>query len=279
VDSADEPDSARVADGNDPDRPPADGGSDAAADGPADSGGCVDDNACTGGSSCIDGACTALPGLALHWKLDETSGTQAGDSSGNNLHGTYGGSSGMPASSSSVPILRFPDPASRSFVASNRHEVRLSPLPAILQKSNEVTLSAWFRGTQVTDVSGYANIVSVGDGYVLYVGRTQLGFIKRLVNRNYVFCTYATSAHLDGSWHHLAGETSTAGMRFYFDGNEACFTAQGGAITYTTSPLLLVGRDPDPMYGWYLDGHVDDVRVYTRVLSSAEIMKLAGGWR
>jgi hypothetical protein len=247
--------------------------------GPSDAGGCASDSDCETGSSCIAQVCDRLPDLALHWKLDETTGTQAQDDSGSGYHGTYAGVSAIPASSPSVPVLQFPDPASRSFVAASRQEVRLSSLPALLRRDNDVTLTAWFRGTEITDRSGYADIVSVGDGYILYIGRSTLGFIKRLVNRNYVFCSFSTTGHLDGRWHHLAGFTSAAGMRFFLDGTERCFVAQGGPVTYASSPVVLVGHDPDPSYGWYLDGNVDDVRVYTRVLSAAEILKLAAGGR
>ncbi len=253
-----------------PDAPPADSAPDS---------GCTSESQCTGGYSCIDNLCAALPGLALHWKLDETSGTRADDASGNGFHGTYGGSTGSPASSSSAPVLQYPNPASRTFVGSNRQEVRLGSLPAVLQRDNDVTLSAWFRATQVTDSMGYADVVSVGDGYILYVGRMNLGFIKRLVGRNYVFCSLSTTAHLDGRWHHMAGVTDSSGMKFFLDGTERCFVAQGGSITYAAAPVVLVGHDPDPAYGWYFDGNIDDVRAYTRVLSVAEIGKLAAGGR
>jgi hypothetical protein len=295
--SADQP----IADGAPPDQPIADGAPpdqpipDAAppdqpadlvpVDRPADvatdaAGSCSNETQCGMGYSCIAQMCAALPDRALHWKLDETSGSQAADDSGNALHGTYGGATGMPASTTTAPTLQFANPGSRSFVAANRQEVRMASLPMTLRRTNDVTASAWVRATSVTDTSGYAGIVNLGDGYGLYIGRDSLGMFKRQVDRDYVFCQLrTTTSHLDGRWHHLAGTASTSGMRFFLDGTERCSNSVGGTIEYAATPVVLVGHDPDPAYGWYFEGEIDDVRAYTRVLSSAEITKLSSGGR
>jgi Concanavalin A-like lectin/glucanases superfamily len=242
-------------------------------------GSCSSEGDCGMGYSCIDQMCTAVPGLALHWKLDETSGSQAADDSGNAFQGTYGGATGIPAPVTAAPTLQFPNPGSRSFVGSSRQEVRLASLPMTLRRSNDVTVSAWVRASRVTDSSGYANIISVGDGYGLYIGRDSLGMFKRRVNRDYVFCQLGTTSHLDGQWHHLAGSTSTSGMRFFLDGTQRCSNSVGSTIEYAGTPVVLVGRDPDPAYGWYFEGEIDDARAYTRALSTAEIAKLGAGGR
>jgi hypothetical protein len=40
---------------------------------------------------------------------------------------------------------------------------------------------------------------------------------------------------------------------------------------------LLVGRYADPEGGYYFEGNLDDVRLYTRALGPAEIAALARG--
>jgi hypothetical protein len=142
--------------------------------------------------------------------------------------------------------------------------------------ANGVTLSAWFHSTTI-DRNGFSELVSVGDGYVLIMGDTQIGIMKRTAGTNYPWCPYATTAHLDGRWHHLAGVASDTGLKTYLDGVERCSNNNGAALAYSGTAELLVGRDPDPAYGYYFDGNIDDVRVYTRVLTPAEIGVLAGG--
>jgi hypothetical protein len=254
---------------------------DTAPDRPFDaSGSCGSEGDCAMGLSCIDRVCAPLPGLALHWRLDETSGSRASDDTANGLHGTFGGAGSTPASTTAAPPLQFPNPASRSFVSLSGHEVRLGSLPLQLRRSNDVTITAWFRASRVTDSEGYAIILTVGDGYVLYIGETEVGFIKRLAGVDYVYCRLQnTSSHLDDEWHHLAGLTSTSGMKFFLDGMERDCPDGTGSITYSATPVVLVGRDPDINYGWFFDGEIDDVRVYTRVLSPAEVARLSAGAR
>jgi hypothetical protein len=260
--------------------PPApDAAPDLAADAAPDTGGCTTENQCDPGFSCINQMCAPLPGLVLQWKLDETSGTVASDTSGSGFDGTYGGATGMPATASSVPAMQFPDPGSRQFTGSSRHEVRLANMDTSLRRTNDITISAWFRTTQITDSNGYAEIFSLGDGCILYIGRNEVGFFKRVAPGDYRDSTASMTGHLDGRWHHLAGVTTTAAMTLYFDGKPAVTVAQGGSVTYPSSPAVLVGRDFDPMYGWYFDGFIDDVRAYDRALSATEITKLAAGGR
>jgi hypothetical protein len=270
ADSADPADSASPVDAGPPDGAPADA-----------AGSCSSHAHCQDGLSCIAQTCAPLPALVLHWTLDETSGSVAEDASGNGLQGTYGGESGMPATSTAAPTLQFADPGSRSFVAASRHEVRIGSLPAVLRRTSDVTLSAWFRTGAITHSSGYGSLASVGDGYSLYVGRERVGFIKRTANRDYHDCSIAMTGHLDDRWHHLLGYVGSTGMKFFIDGVERCTNPNTEAIAYSSSPapVVLVGRDPDANYGWYYDGEIDDVRVYSRVLTSAEIARLAAGAR
>ena len=93
---------------------------------------CSSSAACRAGYSCVASRCV-LSGLLLYWALDEASGAQASDSSGNGFHGTGVGTSGIPAPSSSVPTLRFADPRSRAFSKDGRHAIELKPMPSSLK--------------------------------------------------------------------------------------------------------------------------------------------------
>jgi hypothetical protein len=217
-------------------------------------------------------------GTALYWKLDEESGSVAADSSGNAFHGTFGGSNGIPASSTSVADLQFPNPRSRQFTASSRHQVRLAPMPAEIRPSSALTISAWFRATSI-DVGGYSEIVNGGNGYVIYLSRSEVTFTKQInaSTQAGAYCTISTSRALDGQWHHVAAVNDLTGMRLYFDGPVACTNNRTEPIVYNAGPEFLVGRDNVASEDWYWNGHIDEVRVYTHVLSAAEIASLAAG--
>jgi hypothetical protein len=239
---------------------------------------CSSNGECQMGFSCNAGACVASAGRpVLHWSFDEPDGTTANDQSGNGFHGVYGGPTSIPAPSTEVPTVQFPDPRSRAFVANSRHMVRLAPLPGALKVATGATVSAWFRTTRISDTDGYSEIASVGDGYIIIMSRTHLGFMKRVAGPAYDWCPMATSRHLDGRWHHVAGVVSATSLKTYLDGVEGCSKNTSAPLTYSNTPELVVGRDPDPRYGYYFDGAIDDVRIYTRVLPFSEISALAAG--
>jgi hypothetical protein len=211
----------------------------------------------------------------LHWRLDEESGATAADASGNMLHGTYTGSSGTPAPAEMVPAVMFADPRSRAFSMSNRQAIQLAPLPAVLKPANNLTVSVWFRATQVD--SGGSELVSGGNQYLLRIGSDTIRFSRRVVGgTGSVQCEVSSTAHLDGKWHHLVGVQSPQGMKLYVDGAERCTNTRGEDIRYDGGPDLWVGRHPDSS-SYDFDGNLDDLRIYTRALSADEILRLSQG--
>ena len=54
----------------------------------------------------------------------------------------------------------------------------------------------------------------------------------------------------------------------YVNGVQVASKAASGAIQASTSPLWIGGNQP---YGEYFQGLIDDVRVYNRALTQAEI--------
>ena len=235
---------------------------------------------CPAGFGCPAGTCALTGGLVLHWRLDEASGSAALDASGNGVMGSYTGVSGAPTPSTMVPTVTFPDPHSRAFVMANDHGVRLASMPAALKPSNNLTLAAWYRTSLVdSDASGStgSEIVSAGNQYLIRVRATQAEFAKRSGASGYAQCFATVSNHRDGQWHHLAGISSSSGMKLYLDGLERCTSSNVADIVYDQSTELWVGRHGNGGRDWSFEGNIDDVRIYNRALSAAEITWLARG--
>jgi hypothetical protein len=236
---------------------------------------CSSSAGCRTGYSCVGGRCS-LAGLLLYWALDEASGAAAADSSGNGLHGTAVGDSGIPAPSSSVPTLRFADPRSRAFLKDSRHAIELDPMPASLRPAS-FTLSAWFRATAV-DTLG-SDVISGGNDYYLRLWDGQVEFTKRVsqtAGAMFAVCRVTTSAHLDGRWHHLAGVNSPSGMKLYLDGAEVCSNTRTEPVLYQGTAFY-AGRPGAAQTSHDFDGNLDEVRVYNRALTPAEVAGLAQG--
>jgi len=221
------------------------------------------------------------PEVLVHWRFDEASGTVANDDSGNDLNGTYTGVTGIPAPSTMVPNVSFDDPRSRRFTRANRHAVRLANMPSVLQPSNDITVSAWYRATAPLDTAG-AEIVSAGNSYLLRLLPTRIEFSKRYTNAAGAGATalldspdLAGAAHLDGKWHHVAAVTTPSGMRLYFDGVEVNTSNRGEDIRYDQGRDFWVGRHGNNLATYDFEGNVDEVFVHGRALSAAEIAELA----
>jgi len=69
-------------------------------------------------------------------------------------------------------------------------------------------------------------------------------------------------------WSHLALTYDGSKLRLYLDGTEVSNRMATGTIRMTTDPLWIGGNNP---YGEYFPGVIDEVRVYDRALSRAEV--------
>jgi len=80
----------------------------------------------------------------------------------------------------------------------------------------------------------------------------------------------------DGHWHHLAGVYTDEGTtELYLDGVSQGSNSASGVYNAYTSPYLTVGIES--MQSRYLAGAVDDIRVYDKALSVAEIEEVMWG--
>lgn len=242
---------------------------------------CTDNRACATGNVCFAPTCTPKTNVpALAWRFDEASGSAVSDASGNGFTGTMVGNFlAQPTPSSMVPTLKFPNTGSRTFTRTLRTAVQLSPLPAALKPANNVTVMAWYRATSVdpdTSPIPAAEIVSGGDQYVIRIRANDVEFAKHIAGQH-VKCDGPVAGHLDGRWHHVAGVTTPAGMKVYFDGVEKGSNTIGDPIVYDRGPDLWVGRHGNGGTVWDFDGNIDEVRIYTRAFLPAEIAAIADG--
>jgi hypothetical protein len=241
---------------------------------------CTTAGQCTSGNTCFAAGCVSQASLpALYWSFDEASGSTAFDGSGNGRDGQYTGDVGVPDPVTDVPSLMFPDTRSRSFNLDNRDAVRLT-LPAALKPANDLTITVWYKATRVDTLNTLdgSDLVSAGDQYMLRLTTTGLLFVKRTATP-FDRCEGVFASALDGQWHHVAAVASTSGMKVHVDGVERCSNALGDPIVYTAGADLWVGRHGNGDLDRDFDGQIDEVRIYTRVLSAGEIAALAAGGR
>ncbi len=211
-------------------------------------------------------ASMAQSGPVGWWKLDEGSGTSAADSS------TYANSGTLV--SSPVWATGRVGPYALTFNGTTNY-VNVPNASGSLDnlQATAMTLSAWIKPTG-TGGGGGGRIIEKG-GWFLAMAATP---VVRLTcqdtggYRNSTTIALNTWTHVTATWDGLG---PGSGMHLYINGVAADGTANAG----TGSPGSDVGsasignRASDQARGFA--GTIDDVRVYNRVLSAAEILALA----
>ncbi len=212
------------------------------------------------------------PSLIGYWAMNEGTGTVTTDGSGSGNSGTLtNGPTWTTGPSGSFG-------SGITFDGSNDY-IDLGS-PANLNITGDVTVAAWFKanGDYTTAQGLVGNIPGGGNvaNYFLTFGYTD-NKMEFWNNANDKVVSSATSISND-NWHHYVGtrtgSTNNWTDKIYIDGvldNTVTGSTQnpnGGA----TDPVAL-GR-AGAFNGYYLKGSIDDVRIYSRALSAAEIAQL-----
>jgi hypothetical protein len=78
-----------------------------------------------------------------------------------------------------------------------------------------------------------------------------------------------------GSWQHFAASFDGTTNRLYVDGALVASDTLAGAISYTSMSPMLIGCEDNGALADYFPGAVDELQVYNRALTDAEVALLA----
>lgn len=211
-------------------------------------------------------------GLVAHWALDEAQpGSAAVDSSGFGSQGTP--SANPPTPTTDVPPVHFYDPYSLAFNGTNQ----LLDLgnPAILNLGGPISIATWVRPATL---DGYRNVVTHG-----YMWDPNYNLALRIYLGAYEFTYWDSADHMAsapaptgdaGTWVHLCGVFDGASYYLYRNGalmastNDATVPAAASSATWGIGGR--VAQPPGDATD-FLQGQIDDVRIYGRALSGAEV--------
>ncbi len=209
----------------------------------------------------ISTATDADPNHIGWWKLDETSGTTAVDSSGNGNVGTLigdplwvsgwiGGALDLDGDGDYVDCGNDP----------------------IFDVTDEITVAAWVTIRSIP--TQWVAVVAKGE-YAWRLSNDssdpRFHFGITIWSESNPSVNGATAVGYD-EWHHVAGTYDGSYIDFYLDGVlDATIDNNTGIGTNTYS--VLIGENPGAA-GRHWDGIIDDVRIYNRALSQAEIEAL-----
>jgi len=207
-----------------------------------------------------------LAGLIGWWKLDETQGNSATDSSGNNINGKLVGEPKWQPSGGKIDGALELD--------GNGDYVNLGT-NSVFDITGQITLTAWIKVNEFN--YEYTAIITKGDSAWrlqrdnntnhlefacsgLDVPDTQWSNVLGNVNVN------------DGQWHHAAGVYDGEMLYLYVNG-ELDVSSKATRTINTNDYPVYIGENAEQT-GRFWNGLIDDVRVYNYALSENEIKAL-----
>jgi hypothetical protein len=207
-------------------------------------------------------------GIVAEWKLDESTGPESFDSSGEFITGTWMGSPVF--STSKPPTITFADAGSLTFNGVNMSVAMGNPACLPIGTASR-TICGWAKSPS-GGLTGYGFIASYGS-QATHEGFWIGGFGTSLwAGASFDDALPPVPGIWDGNWHFIA---------LTYDGTTACLYADGvlkesAAKTWNLVPsVCYLGCYLNGGISW--DGGIDDVRIYNRALSAAEVANLAAG--
>jgi PKD repeat protein len=203
-------------------------------------------------------------GLVAHWTLDDGSGQSAADATG---HGNTGTITGGAAWTSGVRAGALAFDGADDYVS-------VADAPS-LRLTGDCTFALWMYKT--SEAADWQRLIGKGAPNVRNYGLwEEAGAGKRILFQQYdasggaIVNLYSNTAIEVGAWYHIAGVVSGSTVAIYINGALDASTTRAGTPGTSADPLTLCYAG----YHGKFPGRLDDVRVYSRALSTADIALL-----
>ncbi len=199
--------------------------------------------------------------LALHYPFDETSGMIATDASGNGYDGTLNGNPAW-VSGATGNALAFD--GNHDYVATGQ---------SLLNDLTAFTIACWIKGNLAqgnrSGLIGQNDCIEYGvsSGDNIQIWSAASGAVN-----------LAWPYDAEADWHHITAIGDGTSVTLYLDGRAAVSGGSPIQDTYGASdfPVNIGGGGIfDATENWFI-GQIDDVRIYRRALSAAEVAGLSG---
>jgi len=201
----------------------------------------------------------AEDGLIAYWPFDEGNGKEAIDVTGNGHDGKFAGSPKWVAGKFGTAL---------EFNGEDDHVVVADDAALAIEKN--ITFMAWFSPNEVLTSR---RLMVKNDSIFVIFDFGNPNSIDFLVKPNNTFAESTTTDWKVGEWYHFAGTFDGKTMKVYVNGN-----LEGDAtndVPIAPSDLeLWIGGDDFGRPTDHFPGKIDEVRLYDKTLSEADIQKV-----
>lgn len=191
----------------------------------------------------------------------DVSGTSLTDDSGNGHTGTLTGTTSTTGHAGQA----------RNFNGTTDHID--APTPGTLSMTGDMTISLWANfAVDVSSQPTFAGLCTCDPSPFNFGLRCVGGVLQLILNGSQV-CSIAGASISTSTWHHLVFMFGSRGARLYLDGTLASSDATTSVLGSTSEPII-IGLDFQPGFGRTFNGAIDEVKMFSRALTDAEITAL-----
>lgn len=214
-------------------------------------------------------------GLVGWWKLDEGTGTSTADSSGNTNTGTLqGGATWFTPGQVGI--------SSVSLSASSAQYVEVPNSTSLSIGTGAVTMCAWVYNFSATLGGGnYRSVMAKRNdtlgtpyAYGINYGPAAPGNFQVYTSGTSGIAQFTYSPPVS-NWEHMCAIMSSSPSQLYINGILfATASGNSGGIATNTASFHIGSSDPPSAPIEFFDGREDDVRVYNRALTAADVYQV-----
>jgi len=224
----------------------------------------AEDAAGNAGPASGEGAATVQQqtpaGLVAAYAFNEGSGTAVNDASGKNNRGTTSGGTTWTTGGRNGGAMTFNGTNAMVTVADS----------ASLDLTTGLTIEAWVRAADTSAVWSTIALKERPNGmcYGLYAKTSSSGPSLQVRTGGSEPRTPNVAVPGANTWVHVAATYDGSTLRMYVNGGQVAGANATGAVTTSNSALRIGGNS---VWGEYLSGSLDDLRIYNRALTAVEI--------
>ena len=214
------------------------------------------------GTGSIPGPAMAQTGLVAYYPFDGN----ANDVSGNGYNGT-------PSGGVTFTADRFGNP--NSAVLFDGSSGSITTLPLNFASNSTVSVSLWLKANSPTGGPATYYLAIDNTAFVVahsYYPSPSPGLNQIVFGAQSGTTTGTAGGYITpGNWYHFVGTYDGTTIRAYINGSLIQQTNLSGPMNDPNSPLNFGGVST---YPYYWNGSLDDVRIYNRALTDAEVAQL-----
>ena len=208
---------------------------------------------------------------AAYWRLGETSGTAAVDTSAKGNGGSYSGGVAL----ASAGLINDPNTAASFDGNDDRMYFNDS---ASLSPTATISVEAWVRPTAVPTAAGSGwHLVAKWNTTLLYIqGGASPKFVFALYNSaasSYSSYAVSTTTVAAGSTYHVVGTYDGANLRIYVNGGLQATVARSGTVYDSSFGGVLAGGGWGTLPSPAFKGRLDEIAIYPSALSASTVQQ------